>query len=54
MHLKKLETKKFGHHFKVSTVPAPLTDAATIQELSFWGPDYRIKNAQKIRFSLKS
>ena len=26
------------------TVPAPLTDAATIQELSFWGPDYHIKN----------
>ena len=27
------------------TVPAPLTDAATIQELSFWSLDYRIKNA---------
>ena len=29
------------------TVPAPLTDQATIQELPFWGPDYHIKNAKK-------
>ena len=29
---------------KVSAVLAPLTDAATIKELSFWGLDYRIKN----------
>ena len=32
------------NHF-VITVPAPLTDAATIQEFWFCGPDYHIKNA---------
>ena len=29
------------------TVPAPLTDAATIQELSFWGLDYLTKTHKK-------
>ena len=31
----------------MNTVPAPSTDAATIQELSFLGPYYHIKNAKK-------
>ena len=35
---------QFCFENKLDTVPAPWTDAATIQELSFWGPDYRIKN----------
>ena len=37
-----------------NTITAPLTDAATIQELLFWGAAYHLKSAQKMRFSLKS
>ena len=33
---------------RLSTVTAPLTGAATIQESSFWGPDCHIKKTLKI------
>ena len=39
-------------HNGQSTVTAPLMDAASNQKSLFWGTDYNIKNAQKMRFSL--
>ena len=45
----RVKPKKIGVFEKIlwqlsSAVAAPLTDAAAIQELSFWCPDYHIKN----------
>ena len=32
-------------HMIEYTIPTPKTDAATIQEILSWGPDYHIKKA---------
>ena len=40
--LKLLSTAIIGLKNVIYTVVAPLKDAATIQELIFWGPNYQI------------